>query len=128
MQGDKKACEQQMIPSARDRKAEHYAILQNYKIKAREYAWLLKKDGYIIEFFNRHKIKSNRAKLDYYIINSFEIIRIYECHDGIWETIIKDLDYKKFFRFFALVQRYKRSYGKKKLHEYTGEIIRELRI
>lgn len=128
MQVDKKACEKQMMPSARERKAEHYSMLQNYKEKAREYAWQLKKDGYIVEFFNRYPIKSNRAKLNYAQINSFEKIRVYECNDGIWETIINDMVYKKFFRFYAMVQRYKHEYGKKRLHEHTGEILKELKL
>lgn len=117
-----------MMPSPRDRKAEHYAILRNYKIRAREYAWQLKKDGYIVEFFDRYPKKSNRAKLHFWQLEDFEKIRVYECNDERCPTIIDDMAYKKFFRFYALVQRYKHKYGKKKLHEHTSEILKELKL
>lgn len=117
-----------MMPSHRDRKEEHFAILRNYKIKAREFAWQLNKDGYIVEFFNRYPKKSNRAKLHFWQLEDFEIIRVYECINKRCKTIIDDTAYKKFFRFYAMVQRYKHEYGKKKLHEHTGEILKELKL
>lgn len=112
-----------MIPTARDRKKENFAKLRDYRTKSREYAWQLKKDGYIVDFFDRYR-KCDRKK----IIEIFERIYVYEFNGKEWTTIIDDITYRDFYRFYTLVQRYKHKYGKKKLHEHTSEILKELKL
>lgn len=100
--------------------------LHQLKTNARKQAWKLEKDGYIVEFFERYK----RIKDQLYGLNIYdnEKIAIYELHGNIWEKIINDIDYGLLTHFYKIVNKYKKEYGKKKLHEHTLEIIEELGV
>lgn len=111
---------------------ESTRVLRQYKIErlhqlktnARQQAWKLEKDGYIVEFFERYKKRKDKL----YGLNIYdnEKISIYELHGNKWDKIINDMDYGLLTRFYKSVCKYKKQYGKKKIHEYTTEIIKEL--
>ncbi len=115
-----------MKPTTRYWKEKDAELLRNFKTKARKQAWRLKKDGYIVEFYDRYR-KRGWKRLEYSEIYNFEIIRVFEFDGNECNVIIKDIPYKTFARFYTLVQSYKREYGKKKLHSYTSEIIEKLK-
>lgn len=112
---------------------ESTRVLRQYKIErlhqlktnARQQAWKLEKDGYIVEFFERYKTRKDKL----YGLNIYnnEKISIYELHGNKWDKIIIDTDYGLLTRFYKIENKYKKQYGKKKIHEYTTEIIKELR-
>ena len=99
--------------------------LRKLKTRARKQAWLLKKDGFAVDFYNRYK--RCWAQLDQSQIKDYERINIYEFDGQKWNVIIKDISYKSFSHFYSLVQKYKRKYGKKNLHKYTRNIIKSIR-
>lgn len=115
-----------MKPTTRYWKAKDAELLRSFKTKARKQAWRLKKDGYIVDFYDRYK-KRGWKRLEYSEIYNYEIIRVYEFDGEGWNTIIDDIPYNKLTRFYTLVQSYKREYGKKRLHGYTGEILNNLK-
>lgn len=115
-----------MKPTTRYWKEKDLELLRSFKTKARKQAWRLKKDGYIVEFYDRYR-KRGWKRLEYSKIYNYEIIRVFEFDGKRWSVIIDDISYKTFSRFYALVQSYKREYGKKRLHDYTGNILENLK-
>lgn len=115
-----------MKPTTRYWKNQNLELLRSFKVKARKQAWQLKKDGYIVEFYDRYK-KIGWRKLEYSEIYNFEIIRVFEFDGNRWNVIIDDISYNTFTSFHTLVQNYKREYGKKKLHDYTSKILKNLK-
>lgn len=107
-------------------KEKDLELLRSFKTKARKQAWKLKKDGYIVEFYDRYR-KRGWKRLDYCEIYNFEIIRVFEFDGKRWNVILDDITYQPFTRFYTLIQTYKREYGKKRLHDYTGEILKNLK-
>lgn len=113
-----------MKPTTRYWKEKDLELLRNLKTKARKQAWTLKKDGYIVDFCDRFK---NRGwgKLHYSEIYNYEKIIVFEFDGNKWNMIVKDMSYSTLTRFYQLVQIYKKEYGKKQLHKYTNEILKE---
>lgn len=96
-------------------------LLRKFKTAARKQAWILKKDGYIVDFYDRYKQGSCKLKINQ--IYNYEKIVVFEFNGTIWNKVINDISYDSLTQFYLLVQRYKKAYGKKDLHKYTGEII-----
>lgn len=99
--------------------------LSKLKTRARKQAWLLKKDGFAVDFFDRYK--RCWAQLDQSQIENYEIIQIHEFDGQKWNVIVKDISYKSFSHFYSLIQKYKRKYGKKNLHKHMQTIIETIR-
>ena len=115
-----------MKETTRLQKQTDLELLRDLRTEARKQAWILRKDGYIVDFFNRYR-NIGWGKMEQSEIYTWERIIIYECHNGKWDVIADDMSYETFSRFFSVVQRYKIHYGKKNLHNHTNIMLSQLK-
>lgn len=99
------------------------ATLRELKEIARQRAWELKRAGYIVVFSNRYRKGYIALKVSE--IYDYEKVHVYELQDDKWVKIISDGNYSDLAHFHEVVKERIKKHGKKKLHQYTQEILDE---
>lgn len=107
------------------RKREKIELLSDIQRKSREIKRELQKCGYNVEIISSDK--STSKELTYFEIYNYETYVIREKSNRIFCSCDRNLSFPELKRFSALVNKYKRKYGLKNLHEHTKEIVYEIR-
>ena len=107
------------------RKREKIELLSDIQRESREIKRELQKCGYNVEIISSDK--STSKELTYFEIYNYETYVIREKSNCIFGLKDRDISFPELKKFSMLVNRYKRKYGLKNLHDHTKEIVYEIR-